>query len=382
MANRKPTGRAETDRGGDRTGSRSAAERRQADSALIAALNHRAALALEWARLSSDSQVADAGAEASSLSASTLKANTGPLSDACLQAIYRELMSGCRAQLEELKVAYLGPPYSFSHQAAIERFGQSAELIPVASVAAVFQAVQRGDVRFGVVPIENSTDGRIADSLQMFSCTPVRISGEVRLRIHHYLLGRGVRADVREVHSKPQALSQCRQWLTTHLPQAKCVETSSTTAAAETAVSRSDVAAIASQPAGVQYGLKVLASCVEDNPHNVTRFAIIGQQSAPRSGQDRTAVMFQLAHEPGALADSLAVFKRNRLNLTWVESFPRHRQEVPPATATEPEQEYFFVAELEGHETDLRVRRALTALRRKARQVEVLGSYAHAHPVG
>jgi chorismate mutase/prephenate dehydratase len=223
-----------------------------------------------------------------------------------------------------------------------------------------------------LVPIENSTDGRIVDTLDMFVRLPVRICGEVQMRIHHNLLGNGSRGEVREVYSKPQAISQCREWLAKHLPEARTVPVTSTAAAAQRAASDRQVAAIASRQAGTNYGLRVLAKHIEDNPDNLTRFAIIGPESGQRTGNDKTSLMFELTHQPGSLADSMVIFKRNRLNLTWIESFPK------PGS----KQEYLFFVELEGHYKDLRVRRAITALTKKTVRMEILGSYAKTAPVG
>lgn len=290
----------------------------------------------------------------------------GLLGEVCAVAIFRELASGIECQLSKIKAAFLGPLHSYSHLATLKKFGQSADMVAVRTIAAVFEAVSSGQVDAGLVPIENSTDGRIVDTLDRLATASVKICGEVPLRIHHNLLGIGTRADVREVCSKPQAISQCRVWLANHLPEAKVVSMSSTAAAAERAAKDKSVAAIASYQAGVQYGLKVLAENIEDNQHNVTRFAVIGKHSAERTGDDKTSLMFELAHEPGALADAMVIFKRNRLNLTWIESFPK------PGKPSE----YLFFVELLGHETDLRVRRALAALEKKTVRVELLGSFA------
>ncbi len=255
--------------------------------------------------------------------------------------------------------------FSYSHQAAVQQFGQAADHVPLGSIASVFEEVATGDVDLGLVPLENSTDGRISDTLQMFIRVPVRIAGEVHLRIHHNLLGSGPRAGVTHICSKPQALSQCRSWLAEHFPAAELVETPSTTVAAEQATSDPTRSAIASQQAAVHYGLQVLAANIEDHPNNVTRFAVLAQQSAPRTGQDKTALLFQVLHQPGTLADVMGIFKRNRLNLTWIESFPLHDRN----------NEYFFFVEFQGHEKDLGTRRAITALQKKTQVLELLGSY-------
>lgn len=357
------------------SGSSASALRRrldQLDEELVRQLNRRAELALELTKLEAGQLPAlAAGATEPDEVSRAVQHSKGPLSPSSIGAIFRELASGSRALVQLVRVAYLGPEHSYSHLAAVERFGQSAELVPVATIAAVFDAVNRGDVQFGLVPLENSTDGRIADTLDMFVRMPVRISGEVQLRIHHHLLGRCRRDEVREVCSKPQALSQCRGWLANQLPAAHLVEMTSTTAAAEKAATSPGVAAIASRHAGVQYGLDVLASQIEDNKNNITRFAIIGHAPARRSGQDITSLMFQLAHQPGALADAMAIFKRNRLNLTWIESFP----------LAGSSNEYLFFVELEGYEADLRVRRAIASLGRKSKRLEILGSYRRSAPV-
>jgi chorismate mutase/prephenate dehydratase len=296
---------------------------------------------------------------------------TGPLSERTLLAVFREVRSGCRALIAQCRIAYLGPPYSYSHLAAIRRFGQGVDLVPVGSIPAVFEEVNRGHCEFGLVPVENSTDGRIADTLDMFTRLPVRICGEVEMQIHHALLARCRRAEVKEVYSKLQPLSQCRNWLSKHLPAARTIEVTSTSTAAQLAQEKPGAAAIASLEAGVQYALDALAEKIEDNPSNTTRFVVIGNESAPRTGNDRTAVLFQIEHRPGSLAEALNIFKRNRVNLTWLESFP-----IPGS-----DRAYLFFVEMEGHESDARVRRAIDALRRKALRLEILGAFPAGGPV-
>jgi len=289
-----------------------------------------------------------------------------------VRAVFRELLSGVRAISRPTRVAYLGPEFTYSHLAAIARFGQSAELTPVSSIASVFEEVERGHAEFGVVPIENSTDGRVADALECLARSPVQICGEAPLRIRHCLLGRGKRSEVRRVCSKPQALSQCRNWLGKHLPDAELVSTASTADAALMAADDRHTAAVASEQAGVNHSLDTLARNIEDNPDNVTRFAIIGERPGAKTGNDKTALVFEAPHQPGALADAMAIFKRQRLNLTWIESFP-----IPGARGR-----YLFFIELQGHPGQLRVKRALASLEKKALRLTLLGSYAHAEPIG
>ena len=298
------------------------------------------------------------------------KLNKGPLPNRAIRTVFRELASGSRSLARKVTVAFLGPLHTYSHLAAIHRFGQSVELSPVGSIAAVFEEVNRGNSNFGLVPIENSTDGRIADTLDMFTRLPVRICGEVELDINHALLGKCSRSEVREVYSRPQALSQCRNWLAKHLPAARTVEVTSTSTAAQLALEKPGAAAIASLQAGVHYGLDVLAERIEDSTGNVTRFAVIGNVVPERTGSDRTAVMFQTEHRFGALADALEVFKSNRVNLTWIESFP-----IPDSKRT-----YLFFVELVGHESDPPVKRCTEALAQHTLRLVILGSFPAAVP--
>ena len=342
------------------------------DQELVRLMNDRAQLALEIGKVKSSSGIsAYAPAREDEVLNRVLSLSKGPLADRCVRAVFREIISGSRSLEKDLRVAYLGPAYSYSHLAAIHRFGQSVELVPVSNIPAVFEEINRRHADFGLVPIENSTDGRVADTLDMFARLPARICGEVQLRIHHNLLGRCSRAEVEEVYSKPQALSQCRNWLARHLPAARMVEVTSTTTAAQLAQDKAGAAAIASLQAGVHYGLDVLAADIEDNKGNLTRFAVISDETGPRTGNDKCALMFEVEHQPGSLADAMNVFKKNRLNLTWIESFPIAR----------PEGGYMFFVEFEGHEEDPRARRAIAALERKAVRLEVLGSYAKMAPV-
>jgi chorismate mutase / prephenate dehydratase len=338
----------------------------QLDRELLQLLQKRANLILE---ASKGSDAATKRVMASCLDSEQLKQLAadlpGPLPARSVEAIIRELMSGCRALVKLPRIAFMGPMYSYSHLAAIHRFGQSVEFVPVATIAAVFEDVQRGHSDYGMVPVENSTDGRIADTLDMFTRLPVRICGEIDLKIHHFLLGKCPRTDVKEVYSKPQAISQCRNWLAKHLPAARTIEVTSTSTAAQLAAEKPGAAAIASIQAGVHYGLEILAENIEDNPGNITRFAVIGGERPDRTGNDRTALLFQTEHRPGALYEAMYIFKRYRLNLTWIESFP----------VTGMARVYLFFVEMEAYETDTRFRRAIAALQKKTLRLEILGSY-------
>ena len=298
--------------------------------------------------------------------------NQGPLPADAVRGVFRQVLSAVRNRVRPRRVSYLGPAFSFTHMAAVERFGESSDLIPVNTIAAVFEEVNRGHADFGVVPIENSTDGRIIDTLDMFTRLPLRICGEIQLCIHHNLLGRVSRSEINEVYSKPQALSQCRDWLRRNMPQARLIEVTSTSTAAQLARDKPGAGAIASKQAAVEYGLQILADSVEDNKNNVTRFAMIGDKPVGPSGRDRTSLLLQIGDKPGALADALASFKQHKINLTWIESFPLRGAESG----------YIFFIDCEGHSKDAKVKRTLDDLSRLAVRMEVLGSYPRSELIG
>lgn len=297
--------------------------------------------------------------------------NKGPLSSAAVRGVFREIISGARRQVKTQRVAYLGPPFSFTYLAAMERFGKSADLIPVNTIASVFEEVNRGHADFGIVPIENSTDGRIVDTLDMFTRLPLRICGEVQISIHHNLLSRCSRSEIVEIYSKPQALSQCRDWLAKNMPQARPIEVTSTSTAAQLARDKPGAAAVASRQAAVEYGLQIIAEDIQDNKDNVTRFAVIGDHGSPSTGHDRTALLLQVPHKPGALSDALVTFKTGKINLTWIESFPLRG----------PSAGYLFFLDFEGHYQDAKIKRTLNALEKHAVKLEVLGSYPRSEPL-
>jgi chorismate mutase / prephenate dehydratase len=347
------------------------------DLQLVKLINERASLAAEIGRLKREQ-----GAETfvphreEEVLQNVIEANQklkGPLSDETVRAVFRELMSGSWALEKVLTIAYLGPEYSFSHIAAVERFGQAVAFMAVDSIAAVFEEVNRGHADYGVVPIDNTTDGRISDTLDMFIRLPqLKIVAEVRLRVHHNLLANCEQPDIARVYSKPQALSQCRAWLAKNLPHARQVEVTSTAAAAQLAQREPGAAAIASRQAAVRYGLRILFTDIEDVSNNETRFAVIGLHKCGKSGRDKTAVMFRVKHEAGSLVGALDIFRQHKINLTWIESFP----------ARGPKPQYVFFVDFEGHAEDSKVARTLKALQEQCEEVTVLGSFAVADPVG
>jgi len=358
---------------GDRSVDALRADVDQLDRELVALINRRAGIAESIGRMKKDvGQRVYAPAREEEILNRVVAQNDGPLSDACVRAVFRELISGSRAAEKAIRVAYLGPEYSYSHLAAIQRFGQSLELAPVGAIASVFEEVERGHADFGLAPIENSTDGRVIDTLYCLANSPVRICGEVPLAIHHCLLGICRRDEIERVYSKPQALSQCRNWLAKHLPAVQLIEIASTSEAARLAAGEKGVAAVASEQAGVNHHLRVLARNIEDNPDNVTRFAVISDRHAAQTGDDKTSILFSIAHKSGSLASGLEIFSKNGLNLTWIESFP-----IPGVRGR-----YLFFVEFEGHQEDAAAVTALEELDRMAQKIVVLGSYARMEPVG
>jgi chorismate mutase/prephenate dehydratase len=337
------------------------------DQQILKLINERADLAAKIGKAkieNNDSVFAPAREE--EVISNVLSANKGPLPEVTVRAIYREIISGSRALQKIDKVAFLGPEYSFSHIAALQRFGRAAEYMSVNNIAAVFEEVNRRHVDYGVVPLENSTDGRVADTLDMFVRLPqIKVCSEVRLRVHHNLLANCEQTEISRIYSKPQALSQCRNWLAKNVPQATLHEVSSTTTAAQFAKSQPGAAAIASREAAVQYGVRILFPNIEDSPHNETRFAVIGPHDAGRTGNDKTALMFMIPHSPGSLADILNLFKQHKVNLTWIESFP-----YPSAKG-----EYVFFVECDGHQEDPKLKKTLGALKDECEKLYVLGSF-------
>ena len=342
------------------------------DLQLLEVLNKRASVAAQIGKVKSESggEVFSAAREEQVLN-NMLEATKGPLGEVTLKAIYRELISGCRALQRVQRVAFLGPEYSYSHLAAIERFGTAMEFVRVGTIPAVFEAVSRKQADYGLVPLENSTDGRIADTLDCFIRMPdLKICSEIRLRVHHLLLSNAEQTEIRRVYSKAQALSQCRHWLGKNVPQATLHEVSSTADAARLVQTDPHAAAVASREAGVRYGLRTLFHNIEDHPENETRFAVIALHDSAKTNNDKTAVLFQVPHTPGSLADVLTIFKQNKINLTWIESFPYK----------DVKGEYVFFTDFDGHHEDLRVKKAIKSLEDFCESVSVLGSFPAAKP--
>jgi chorismate mutase/prephenate dehydratase len=338
------------------------------DSELLKLINERAVLAQKIGQIKeAEGLTVFSPAREDEILTRMVETNKGPLSSQAIQAIFRELMSGSRELQRTMRIAYLGPEYSFSHLASLHRFGHSVEYLPIGSIAGVFESVNRHQANLGVVPIENSTDGRIADTLDMFLRMPLKICGEVSMRIHHHLISVCPQSEIRRIYSKPQALSQCRKWLATNVPQGQLMEVASTSTAVQLAKREPQAAAVASRESAIANGLDILASGIEDREHNITRFAIIGHETAPRTGHDKTTLMIEIKDTPGALYDALSAFKKNKVNMSWIESFPAENDGKA--------QQYVFFVDIVGHVGDIKVKRTMASLERRATRVVVLGAY-------
>jgi chorismate mutase/prephenate dehydratase len=298
--------------------------------------------------------------------------NPGPLSEAHIRRIFREVISACTALERELRVAYLGPEHTYSHQAAVEQFGSSAALGAEASIAAVFTAIENDRADFGVVPVENSTEGSVTLTLDLLIDHTLVIVGEVMLPIRHALMSlSGDPAAISRIVSHQQSLGQCRGWLAANYPRCEQEAVASNTLAAMRAASDPASAAIAPAPAADAYGLRIIAEGIQDAAQNTTRFVVIGKQSVQRSGSDKTSIVFAVPHRAGALHSALASLARNSINMSKLESRPQRGRPW----------DYLFLVDLQGHLEDARVKRALAALAHKTLFLKVLGSYPEARPV-
>jgi chorismate mutase/prephenate dehydratase len=296
--------------------------------------------------------------------------NPGPLPEGALRAIWREIMSASFALEQPLTICHFGQAGAFTHLAARLKFGASVTYAPVDGIATVFAEVERGHADYGVVPIENSTDGSITDTIDAFLATHLRIVSELHLKIRHHLMATCPRDRIKRVYSRHTVFGQCRSWLAANLPGAELVELVSTTRAAERAAQEPDAAAIGPEEAAVNFGLPLLASDIQDNPNNITRFVVIAkpERAAKPSGNDKTSLMFGVQDRPGALYDCLLPFHRSGINLCRIESRPSRRRPW----------EYLFFIDLLGHQQEPTIREALAELGRHTSTCEVLGSFPRA----
>jgi len=292
--------------------------------------------------------------------------NIGPLSDEVLVRLFREVMSACLAQQEPLKVGYLGPEGTFSEQAMHKHFGHSAHGLPLASIEEVFQEVANGNADFGVVPVENSGQGTIQVTLDLFLTSPLKICGEVELRVHQYLLSRSGRIEeIERLYSHPMSLAQCGGWLRANLPNVERIPVASNAEAARRARNADDAAAIAGESAGHVYGLKKIAGPIEDRSDNTTRFLVLGRDLFPPSGHDRTSLLVFIRDRPGALYGVLEPLARHRISMNRIESRPEHGWLW----------QYAFFIDVAGHIDESPLKDALAEVGEHSGEVRVLGSY-------
>lgn len=296
--------------------------------------------------------------------------NTGPLEGETVARLFREIMSACLALEQRTRVAFLGPEGTFTQQAALKHFGHAVETVPMGAIDEVFREVESGAVHYGVVPVENSTEGVVNHTLDSFMDSSLKICGEVELRIHHHLLvGENTQEkSISRIYSHQQTLAQCRKWLDAHMPHAERVAVSSNAQAARRLKDEWNAAAIAGETAAEIYGLKILRNNVEDRPDNTTRFIIIGRRETPPSGQDKTSMLVRMKNRPGALYHVLKPFMEQGVDLTRVESRPSRSGNWS----------YVFFIDFEGHKDDVAVQRVLSSLESEALDIRFLGSYPKA----
>lgn len=295
--------------------------------------------------------------------------NPGPLSDNTAAHLFREVMSACLALEKPLEVAFLGPEGTFTQQATFKHFGHAVKGIPVPTIHEIFQAVETGHCQFGVVPVENSTEGVIAHTLDRFMASSLKICGEVEIRVHQNLLGKmdGLQG-IKEIYSHQQSLAQCRQWLNTYLPDVPCTAVSSNAEAARLASLDASKAAIAGVMAAELYDLSIVEKNIEDEANNTTRFIVIGDQQPVSTGLDKTSILVSTGNQAGALHSILGPFAEYGISMVHIESRPS-RQGL---------WEYVFFIDIEGHRDDLSVAKALQALQSNVKMLKILGSYPKA----
>lgn len=337
------------------------------DKKLLELLNERGRIAIEISKLKQENSfnVYDPARERE-IERNIKKINPGPLSADSIISVFREIISGCRSLQHQSKVAYLGPEGSFSHQAAFHEFGGSAGLMSVGSVEEVFEEVEKERADFGIVPVENSIEGSVGSVLDMFLKSELRVSSEFFQKISHFLISKsGEIKDVEVVASHPQALGQCKKWLSEHLKHIEFRETASTARAAQFASRDKKIAAVAGELSALVYKLKVVEKHIEDNPSNTTRFWVIGRENRHPAGDDKTSIVFSLKDEPAALQKALLPFAEAKINLTKIESRP----------SKERPWEYVFFVDFDGHSRSEEVNQVLSKVEKSCIFLKVLGSY-------
>ncbi len=335
------------------------------DDELLKLFNQRAVLAQQIGHLKEDGVVLRPEREAQVLQRLQAQ-NAGPLSDAAVAQLFTEVMSQCRALEAPLTVAYLGPQGTFTEAAALKRFGSAIQGQPSATIDDVFHAVESGAAHYGVVPVENSTEGAVGRTLDLLLNSNLKICGEVMLQVHQCVMSNENDLSViRKVYSHPQSFGQCQGWLNAHLPHAERITASSNADAARLAAQESFAAAVGGAQAAEHFKLKVLAQNIEDDPRNTTRFLVLGNQQVSPSGGDKTSLVLSAANRPGAVHDLLVPLAKHGVSMTKLESRP----------ARSGLWEYVFYMDIEGHQQEARVAAALEELKQAAAFVKILGSY-------
>ncbi|MCM8790858.1 MAG: prephenate dehydratase [Candidatus Omnitrophica bacterium] len=337
------------------------------DSQILKLLNKRAGIILDIGKIKKRSKdSAYVPEREKDVYEKAVSRNKGPLPNDSVRAIFREIMSASLRLEKPLKIAYLGPEFTFTHLASMKKFGSSVSYTSCDTITDVFSEVEKGRADYGVVPIENSIDGAITHTLDMFIDSDLKICSEIYLEVSHNLLSRETdKRRIKRVYSKSQVFGQCRLWLEANLPRVELVEVSSTAKAAEIASKEAGAACIASELAAKKYNLKTLYRSIEDSVHNVTRFLVIGKTEARPTKHDKTSIMFSVKDRAGALHDMLVPFKRHGINMTKIESRPSRMRAW----------EYYFFVDLEGHYHDAKVAKPLAELKKSATYMKILGSY-------
>ena len=336
---------------------------------LVKLLNERTRYALEIGKLKKkDGKSIYVPAREKQVLSRVSKLSSGPLTDKSIRAIYREIMSAALALEKNLKVAYMGPPSTFSHQAARSRFGGSVDYLSCETISDVFDAVEKQMADYGVVPVENSTEGAVTYTLDRMTETSLRICAELYLPVTQNLLSKLPRESIKKLYSHPQVLGQCRQWLQRERAGVDLIPVASTARGAELASKEPDAGALASSLAAEIYGLNILESDVQDMSGNTTRFLVIGNSQNQPTGDDKTSLLFAVQHRAGALYGALESFKKFGLNLTKIESRPSRSKRW----------EYFFFVDIEGHAEDKQVKKGLMDLAKHCALLTILGSYPKA----
>ena len=338
------------------------------DSEIVALLNKRLELASAIGAIKekSGAEIYDPAREALVFQ-KLEQLNQGPLTQKALEAIYREVISASIALEKELVVAFLGPEATYTHQAVLKNFGASLKTSAMKTIQDVFASVESGECAYGVVPIENSTEGAVFHSMDQLVESDLKICAQVYLPIEQYLISKSSLDGVKEVHSKDQALGQCREWLRRNLPNATLVETSSTASAVQVASERSEVAAIASALSADLYAMPILEKSIQDKANNVTRFLVVGNNTVKRvgDGKDKTSLVVSLKDQAGALEKALMPFAERGINLSKIESRPSRKKAW----------DYVFFIDLIGHIEDTLVQEAVEELKACTSFVKWLGSY-------